>query len=350
MMFNKKEAEKHIQWRLHSGNCSFWWDNWLGTGALAQHRTEGGRPRNITVSQFWESGHWNLQKLNHAAPVHKIASILHTPIYHDPNTLDQDIWVPNDNGNFTCSSAWEVIRKKRPVSFTNKMIWHKMIPFKWSFCLWRAVRNKLPTDDRVLLFSNPIVSICVCCQRYGAETVEHIFSTGHFAVIVWRTFGGAVGIQTAGLPHRLLLMKCAKYGTKQSSLTRVLFAINSDIHLLLKTNYPSVKWPLQWTDLYQAIEDISYYTNVQQVTWRKPAQEFVKINSDGSALTNPGKIGVEAIIRDHRGTFIHALAGPMGKGTNNQAEIKVAIIGITWCLDNGYTKVHLESDSALLIH
>ncbi|OIT03600.1 hypothetical protein A4A49_51258, partial [Nicotiana attenuata] len=53
---------------------------------------------------------------------------------------------------------------------------------------------------------------------------------------------------------------------------------------------------------------------------------------------------------DHRGTFIHALAGPLGEGTNNQAGIEAAIIGITWCIGNGYTKVHLEADSSALIH
>ncbi|XP_070045620.1 uncharacterized protein [Nicotiana tomentosiformis] len=52
MMTNKKEAEKHIIWRLHSGNCSFWWDNWLGDGSLAQHRNGGERPDNVIVANF----------------------------------------------------------------------------------------------------------------------------------------------------------------------------------------------------------------------------------------------------------------------------------------------------------
>ncbi|XP_019237809.1 PREDICTED: uncharacterized protein LOC109217963 [Nicotiana attenuata] len=56
MMFNKKEAEKNIRWRLHPGNCSFWWDNWLGSGPLEQHRNEGGRPGNVRVCNFWAEG------------------------------------------------------------------------------------------------------------------------------------------------------------------------------------------------------------------------------------------------------------------------------------------------------
>ncbi|OIT33355.1 PREDICTED: uncharacterized protein LOC109206109 [Nicotiana attenuata] len=84
------------------------------------------------------------------------------------------------------------------------------------------------------------------------------------------------------------------------------------------------------------------------VVWRKPQDNFVKINSDGNALSNPGKIGVGTIIRDQHGNFIHAMATPLGEGTNNQAE--AAIVGVQWCLENGYTKTHLKVDSALLIN
>ncbi|XP_019241871.1 PREDICTED: uncharacterized protein LOC109221894 [Nicotiana attenuata] len=60
LMTNKREVEKYIYWRLHTGNCSFWWDNWLGVGPLAYHRHEGGRPGNVTVSHFWDNGQWSI--------------------------------------------------------------------------------------------------------------------------------------------------------------------------------------------------------------------------------------------------------------------------------------------------
>ncbi|XP_019226274.1 PREDICTED: uncharacterized protein LOC109207745 [Nicotiana attenuata] len=60
MILNRKEAEHHIQWRLHSGNASFWWDNWLGTGNLASYREGSGRPGNIKVSYFWNAGQWDI--------------------------------------------------------------------------------------------------------------------------------------------------------------------------------------------------------------------------------------------------------------------------------------------------
>lgn len=91
LMVNKKKDEKVIQWRLHNGKCSFWWDNWLGSGPLAYNRTEGGRPGNMQVSYFWNEGHWDLQKLNGIAPVHKISEIMQTSIFHNPDLLGKPI-------------------------------------------------------------------------------------------------------------------------------------------------------------------------------------------------------------------------------------------------------------------
>ncbi|KAG5580315.1 hypothetical protein H5410_050942 [Solanum commersonii] len=56
LMKNKHKAEKHIQWKLRSGNCSFWWDNWLGVGPLAQFSDDSQRFNNTTVADFWHEG------------------------------------------------------------------------------------------------------------------------------------------------------------------------------------------------------------------------------------------------------------------------------------------------------
>ncbi|XP_015077570.1 uncharacterized protein LOC107021424 [Solanum pennellii] len=61
---------------------------------------------------------------------------------------------------------------------------------------------------------------------------------------------------------------------------------------------------------------------VKEVTWEKPQQPFLKLNTDGSALHNPGKIGGGGIVRDYQGNMIYAYTIPLGIGTNNQAEIQ----------------------------
>ncbi|WMV08885.1 hypothetical protein MTR67_002270 [Solanum verrucosum] len=61
-----------------------------------------------------------------------------------------------------------------------------------------------------------------------------------------------------------------------------------------------------------------------KVSWFKLPTNVFKINSDGSALDNPGKMGAGGIVRDAQGDLIYAYATPLGHGTNNQAEIEAA--------------------------
>nr|XP_016493088.1 PREDICTED: uncharacterized protein LOC107812478 [Nicotiana tabacum] len=92
---------------------------------------------------------------------------------------------------------------------------------------------------------------------------------------------------------------------------------------------------------------MQHHICTSHVTWHKPEDGFLKMDS---ALCNPGKIGVGEIIKNHLRRFIHAIASPLGEGTNNMVEIEAAIIGMKWFLENCHFKVHLEADSALLVH
>ncbi|KAM3204526.1 hypothetical protein P3L10_027935 [Capsicum annuum] len=62
-----------------------------------------------------------------------------------------------------------------------------------------------------------------------------------------------------------------------------------------------------------------------------------------------GKIGAGGIIRDHNRDLIYAYATPLGQGTNNQAEVESAILGLSWCHRNNIQQFILEVNSKLLI-
>ncbi|KAK4733771.1 hypothetical protein R3W88_008032 [Solanum pinnatisectum] len=81
------------------------------------------------------------------------------------------------------------------------------------------------------------------------------------------------------------------------------------------------------------------------VQWTKPPDKWVKVNTDGSALCNPGRIGAGGIIRNPKGELILAFSTPLGEGTNNQAEVEAAILGLSWCANLRYKNVILEVDS-----
>ncbi|XP_049399717.1 uncharacterized protein LOC125863742 [Solanum stenotomum] len=379
MMKNKHVVESHIQWKIRNGSCSFWWDNWLGVGPLAQYTTASNRFNNEPVSDFIEEGQWNMNKVIQSAPPGQVHNILSTQLQLQNGQPDLAVWNPNTSGQFTVSFAWNCIREKREKTKFNTCTWQKNIPFKCSFLLWRAIRGKLPTNEKLASFGiEP--SECHCCHSPGTDTIEHIFNSGNFAKNVWKFFATALGIQTDPLPlrnmimrwwslnhnneaHKLILQstpificwnlwknRCAKkYGRKQSNMARVKHLVILDTFKLLHTAFPYISWPWEWSKLCTLIEKCTHDIKVTVVQWIKPPDRWTKLNTDGSALSNPGSTGAGGILRNHFGDIIFAFSAPLGEGTNNKAEIEAAIFGLSWCVQLKYKKVILEVDSQLLV-
>ncbi|XP_069152146.1 uncharacterized protein [Solanum lycopersicum] len=112
--------------------------------------------------------------------------------------------------------------------------------------------------------------------------------------------------------------------------------------------FPSIPWPSNWNKLINLVEQCKQQYKIVIVSWKKPALDIYKLNTDGSALNTSFKIGGGGILRDHQGQIVYAFSIPFGCGTNNIAEIKAALYGLEWCADHGYKRVELEIDSELL--
>ncbi|KAK4706257.1 hypothetical protein R3W88_034186 [Solanum pinnatisectum] len=128
---------------------------------------------------------------------------------------------------------------------------------------------------------------------------------------------------------------------------RVKYAIYKDSYKIMSTTFPHIQWPSNWKELILMGERCIHDTKVTIVRWQKPPDLWVKLNTDGSALSNPGKIGAGGMLRDHKGRMMLAFANPLGEGTNNQAEIEAAIFGLSWSLEIGCKNIILEVDSQL---
>ncbi|XP_049406447.1 uncharacterized protein LOC125870147 [Solanum stenotomum] len=229
---------------------------------------EGGLGRANPVAKKWDTGQSLVWKYisNNKSQVeeHIICKIISVP----KGVADQPIWKLTDNGKFTCASAWENIITKRPKNKLYSYIWNRHIPFKVSFLLWRALRRKLPTNDKTTTFGVPPVK-CSCCIKAGWDTIDHIFVTGHFAIHIWQYHSAILGVRHDKIPLNNLVTRwwtmehtnevqkllyhtmpiiiswnlwknscSAKYVGKQSSSARTKFMIIKDTSLLLNTVFP----------------------------------------------------------------------------------------------------------------
>ena len=70
---------------------------------------------------------------------------------------------------------------------------------------------------------------------------------------------------------------------------------------------------------------------------------------DGAARGNPGPAGIGAVVMDSEGAVLAEIAEGIGVATNNVAEYRAAIAGLTRARSLGAREVTLRSDSLLLV-
>lgn len=311
--------------------------------------------------------------VRHHAPSLMIPRILECKFQYQEEVLDQAIWKPNVNGTFT-----DIIRQLNNKSEFNTYTWHKNIPFKSSFLVWRALKGKLPTNNKLTQFGVGPVNFSYCINR-GLDNIKYIFVKGHFKNHIWKFFLDHLGNIHNHTPLRNMLMRwwiiepknevhklifhslpificwnlwnnrCStKYGAKQSSIARVKYLIFKDTTHFLYTVFPYLCWPNNWRDLVIMIEGCRHEMKINTVIWSKPPINIHKLNIDRSVVKNPGKIGGGGILRNYQGDIIFAFTTPLGFGTNNQEEIQAATYGVHWCVQHGYNQIILEVDSELL--
>lgn len=73
------------------------------------------------------------------------------------------------------------------------------------------------------------------------------------------------------------------------------------------------------------------------------------VSCDGAARGNPGPAGIGVQIADEHGEVVAEIAEWIGETTNNVAEYTAALEGLRRAAALGARRVHLRSDSQLLI-
>ncbi|HVT49319.1 MAG TPA: ribonuclease HI family protein [Vicinamibacterales bacterium] len=75
----------------------------------------------------------------------------------------------------------------------------------------------------------------------------------------------------------------------------------------------------------------------------------VVVNIDGGARGNPGPAGWGVVVSTEGGDILAELAGALPHATNNVAEYHGLLAALDWCADHGAARVHVRSDSLLLV-
>ncbi|KAK1564397.1 hypothetical protein Q3G72_002354 [Acer saccharum] len=88
---------------------------------------------------------------------------------------------------------------------------------------------------------------------------------------------------------------------------------------------------------------------IQVLRWLKPALGRLKLNLDGSSLGNPGPAGGGHVLRDSSGNFIFGFSKFFGLCSNNEAELRAVVEGISICKHLGHDGIDIECDYDIVV-
>ncbi|XP_060195442.1 uncharacterized protein LOC132624727 [Lycium barbarum] len=355
--------EHQIWWQVRKGDSQFWFDNWIGLGALYYVNPGNTYDERIqNVKEMVVQGRWNRGKLMEVLFEDIVDHIMEniTPP-REEREFDRPWWILDTSGEFTIKSTWDFIRLRGPQLDSYRFMWIKGLPFEISFFLWRCWKYKIPTDDVLKKMNINLVSKCWCCISPREETMHHLFLTSDTSKRTWSFFCNAAGISMEGMQLQQLIVNWwkapvtnrlkqiyaavpsiimwelwkrrngIKHGHRKVN-SSVIYLVLISIQRLLLCRNPSIRnIPAGWKDLIQMLEGGKARVKVTQVRWNLPPLGWCACNTDGASRGNPERSAYDFCLRDAEGNLIYAQTEEIGYATNVEAEIVALLEALKYC-------------------
>ena len=267
-------------------------------------------------------------------PLRTIEQILDIPILQ--GETDQPRWTLSKNGNFTLSSAWNLLRSRRPEIPGLKDIWHKGITNSMSIFTWRLISNRISVDAKLQWRRISLASKCVCCMvSPKIETLAHLFIRGEGASKVWEAFDpwfGGVGYplrHTDPVPARMeiwakrmkisakmhlsRIMPClifwflwsernnCKHNETKFQGRNVIWQVQMHIHnLISKNTLCDNNWKgciIPFLDRTR-VDHRRTHCRPEIIKWSPPEPPWIKINIKGTFIPSTEQAAGGGLIRD----------------------------------------------------
>ena len=87
---------------------------------------------------------------------------------------------------------------------------------------------------------------------------------------------------------------------------------------------------------------------LKMIRWERPYRGWYKLNTDGSALGNPGTAGGGGVLRDDAGLWISGFARQIGHTTSFLAELWALRDGLSMCVDLNINALEIDLDAKVV--
>ena len=204
-------------------DTSLWFDIWLPEGGriydrfVARTIASTGLNWTAKVASIIRGGDWNFP----TTPPEFFQvwnNIRFKPKIHEN---DHIVWKGHATGNFTVDSAWNMVRKKKPINPLHGLIWYTGNVPRYAMNLWLASMGRLSTMDRPHMANIADNNQCFFC---GVETESHrhLFLQCSYSAGVWQTITSHTTMYWPNLQWEQLLNWAANHYSNRKGFNSIL--------------------------------------------------------------------------------------------------------------------------------
>ncbi|XP_057791222.1 uncharacterized protein LOC131008356 [Salvia miltiorrhiza] len=357
----------------------FWHDDWLGY-KLADKLHIPIFMRDFlqqAVSDYFYDGVWHFTPDFIIQFLDIVVDILLLPIGEEGDTR---FWKPSVSGEVTASIAYVSQSLHFPKVIWETWIWERFIPDRRSLVTWRILHRKMPTLDGVIKRGMHGPNRCVMCGT-AEESIDHLFWNCRVIRQIWVVFFDwfakahildcldihSVLVAVWNTQLSLLVWSYWKAGVinliwkiwdcrNQMIFNDASFHSNMILGFLkvmfkeMDSNFPKLRRSHNsWQD-YLVLRRIGVAMRAAppplmiEVHWWPSAGQWIKVNTDGSALGAAG-----GVFRDNWGAVRGCYHYKGGTGFAFEAELLAVMHAVRVANFRGWHWLWIEADSSYVV-
>ncbi|KAB5541855.1 hypothetical protein DKX38_014829 [Salix brachista] len=172
---------------------------------------------NAAVASIIRGGDWHFS--NMPPEISQVLNnITFKPKIHENDSI---VWKGHASGKFSVDSAWNLVRKKKPLNPLHGLIWYTGNVPRYAMNLWLASLGRLSTMDRPHMAKVADTNQCSLCG-VALESHSHLFFQCSYSARVWKTITGHTTMYWPNLHWEHLLNWAAIQFSKRKGFTSIL--------------------------------------------------------------------------------------------------------------------------------
>jgi ribonuclease HI len=318
--------------------------------------------RHVSVADLVANdGSWNWNLINWL-PANLLNLLAAIPPPRDANGKDISFWANDNHGQFTVSSAYELIMDYDPCADENvwKTIWKLQVPERVRCFIWLLKHGRILTNYRKnkMKLGTPFCSFCGdivetelhvlrdCpkCLNVWINVVEDndrslFFNTDFHQWITLNINGGIRGTNMDNWPSYWATSCHAIWGWRNREQHDDNFFRPSDTRLHLQKRVHDYSIAMKANNVMN-----SSSRTTRQVGWFPPCVGWVAVNTDGAKSMSHSS-GCGGLVHGSMGEWLGGFAKGLGECSIEMAELWGAWEGLKLAWELGFKHVELRLDA-----